>query len=296
MNFLVHKFKLLVNSVIGIFIKFYYNAKSLSGFTPLSSNNYSDQIVVSLTSYGRRVSATVYYSIVSMLMQTMRPNRIILWLDNNWNDDTVPLKLKSLCKYGVEIRFCDDTRSYKKLIPTLALAPNSIIITIDDDVIYNRNLILSLYTNYTKNPKSIYCTQAMYPKLISDKKFDKYTNWEIVKHSSYNSNKIIFPVGVGAILYPPQSLYSEVSDEKLFLTLCPNADDIWFWIMARLNHTKHTFVHLKRNYYSFDAIYQYLHKNSALTHSNRLENKNDIQLTKVVSHYSNLTSAIVENL
>lgn len=39
------------------------------------------------------------------------------------------------------------------------------------------------------------------------------------------------------------------------------------------------------NFYSFDAIYQALHKGSALTHSNVTEDHNDVQLEKVLETY-----------
>ena len=216
----------------------------------------------------------------------MRPDRIILWLDDSWNDYTIPEKLKQTRDYGVEIYYYKDIKSYKKLIPTLKIANKDIIITVDDDVIYNKNLISSLYCSYLQNPKAIHCTQALRPKMISSQYFDSYINWDMITACCDNEDSFIFPVGVGAILYPPLSLHIDVLREDLFTNLCPNADDIWFWIMAKLNRTEHIVVKLKPRYYSFDAIYQLLHKHSALTHTNRMQNENDIQLRNVIKHYN----------
>ena len=280
----VRKIRILCNSICGLMIKVYYDVMGLFTIKPLSSKDISPKIIVSLTSYGRRVSDTVYYSIVSILRQSMQPDRIILWLDDSWTEDRIPRKLKSLQIYGVEIYYCEDIKSYKKLIPTLKITESDIIVTIDDDVIYNRDLLLTLYNSYLINPHAIHCTQALLAKQLSTSVFDSYINWEVANPPIKSSN-LVFPIGVGAILYPPKSLYKDVLRNDIFETLCPDADDIWFWIMAKLNHTEHVVVDLKPNYYSFDAIYQFTHKNTALTHTNRFQNKNDFQLHGVMQYY-----------
>jgi hypothetical protein len=43
----------------------------------------------------------------------------------------------------------------------------------------------------------------------------------------------LLPTGVGGVLYPPHALHSDVTDSTLFMKLCPTADDLWFYWMAR---------------------------------------------------------------
>ena len=43
--------------------------------------------------------------------------------------------------------------------------------------------------------------------------------------------------GYGAVLYPPHSLYKDVTNEKL-INKIPTHDDIWLWAMAVLQGTK----------------------------------------------------------
>ena len=148
MRKLLRKVPILYNAIIGIVIKLYYDIVCRRCVKSLCPCDRTPQIIVSLTTYGRRVSDTVYYTIISILKQTMRPDRIILWLDDSWNDYTIPEKLKQTRDYGVEIYYYKDIKSYKKLIPTLKIANKDIIITVDDDVIYNKNLISSLYCSY----------------------------------------------------------------------------------------------------------------------------------------------------
>lgn len=248
-------------------------------------DNYNGRIIVSLTSFGRRVNETVYYTILSIMHQSLRPSAIFLWLDTTyWNENNIPDKLKKLQKYGVQIKFCEDIRSYKKLIPTLEHYQDSLIITVDDDVIYSRDLIKSLYESYLKNPHAVHATRAFLMK-IANGEFTPYSKWNKATSSNIADNEYIFPTGVGGILYPPHSLFSDVTNRIYFQKLCPEADDIWFWYMARLNGFEHCLVYLPHNFYSFDAVYQALHRGSALTHSNVKECHNDIQLSNLLQFY-----------
>lgn len=258
------------------------------GIKKLELSENRPHLVVSLTSYGRRVKKTVYYTIISLLKQSRRPNRIILWLDDSWNTENLPSRLRALTKLGVEINFCPDIRSYKKLIPTLQIACDDIIITVDDDVYYSSNLLSILYNSYLKQPESVQCTRALHVGVYHDGTLAPYKTWNKATDADDLADTPVFPIGEGGILYPPGSLFKDVTRKDLFQALCPNADDIWFWCMAKLNNRSHNVVTSKKLYYSFDALYQYFHKGAALTHSNRIENKNDVQFDNVIKHYPNI--------
>lgn len=99
------------------------------------------QIIVSLTSSGQRIH-NAYLAIESIMQQTLKPNKIILWLaEEEFSHNQLPESLKILESRGLEIRFCEDQKTYNKLIPTLKLHPDDIIITIDDNVIYPIDLL-----------------------------------------------------------------------------------------------------------------------------------------------------------
>ena len=73
-------------------------------------------LIVSITTYGRRVHQ-VYLTLESIANQTCKPNKVILWLDENeFSKDSLPLSLKKLCKRGLIVRFCPNYKSYKKLV------------------------------------------------------------------------------------------------------------------------------------------------------------------------------------
>ena len=139
-----------LSQMINVIISYCYKWSIDLGFRRIHSLRKTErnpQIILSLTSYGRRTkTSVVYYTLVSLLNQTLQPDRIVLCLDREkWNIDNIPDKLKSLLQYGVDIEFCKDVKSYTKLIPCLKKYPNDILITVDDDIIYPSNLIETLY-------------------------------------------------------------------------------------------------------------------------------------------------------
>ena len=98
---------------------------------------HSPELIVSLTSYPTRIG-TVHKTIETILCQTERPDRIILWLAPEQFPKAalgLPRKLKRLTKYGLEIQWYHDIKSYKKLIPALHQYPDAIIVTADDNVL-----------------------------------------------------------------------------------------------------------------------------------------------------------------
>ncbi|MDE6264228.1 MAG: hypothetical protein K2M11_03690 [Paramuribaculum sp.] len=289
------KIKILSRILIGYYKRFLIDF-GLVKIRHLPVKDNTPQVVVSLTSYGRRVKSVVYYTLISILAQEILPNKIVLWLDNNnWTIDNLPDKLKHLRSYGVEFRFCKDIKSYKKLIPTIALHPNDLIITIDDDIIYNKDLIGSLLFLHSQFPHNIITSGARYPLLKNENQFTAYNRWHTSE--SYEEKPLyIMPYGGSGTLYPPASLHEDATDSDLAQQLCPTADDIWFWIMAKRVGTSHKVVNNNLEFgYAFDDLYQYLHRGSALTHSNSKQNHNDTQLQGILDHYKLNLSELRQN-
>ena len=72
-------------------------------------------VVVSLTSFPERINE-VELSIKSLIHQTVRPEKIILWLaKKQFENVKIPSNLRNLCQYGLEICFCEeDILAHKK--------------------------------------------------------------------------------------------------------------------------------------------------------------------------------------
>ena len=245
------------------------------------------QLVVTLTSYGRRVSKTVPHVLSSLLVQTKRPDRITLWLDDvNFSSSCLPKRLADMRdNYGIEVRFCEDLRSYKKLIPTLQLCPDDILVTVDDDLLYKRRLLEELYKAHLETPDMRLCSLAHEPVIV-DGVFAPYRKWKhnVVRHSINQ----VFPLGGAGTLYPPHSLHTDVTNKSLFMNLAPQADDVWFWAMGELAGTKTRLIDFGYPFYQVDLLYQLLHKDASLMASNLHEDNNDKQIRNVVEHYPEL--------
>ena len=251
---------------------------------PAFENKCHPHLVVTLTSYGHRVARTLPYTLESILVQTMRPDRIILWLDNvNFSAERLPKRLAAMRdKYGVEIRFCDDIRSYKKLIPTLQLCPHDILVTIDDDLVYRRRLLEKLYEAHLETPNMVLCALAHQPKMRGGALLP-YRQWR--QNLTMHPGEFIFPLGGSGTLYPPHSLHSDVVDSTLFMRLAPQADDIWFWVMALKAGTKTRLIDWKYPLYQIDLLYQKLHKDASLMAANVHEDNNDKQIANIAAYY-----------
>jgi hypothetical protein len=213
---------------------------SLNEFNKHSEESLVDEnhnIVVSLTTFGRRIHE-VYLTIESLGQQTLKPKRILLWLaEDEFSNKTLPISLQNLVKRGLEIKFCADIRSYKKLVPTLKMLPNETIITVDDDILYGRHLLEILWTEHQTTPDQIICGSAK-EMTFTNKSVSPYGNWlvnsENCKRASFNN----IAIGFGAVLYFPGCFSEEVINENLFLKYSPTADDLWFKAMSKLKGVK----------------------------------------------------------
>lgn len=200
------------------------------------SNKKDLELIISLTSYSTRVSE-VYLVIESLFNQSLKADKIILWLDKNeFSDETIPFTLRNQIKRGLEIKYCKNIKSYKKLIPTLKMYPNSTIITVDDDILYPIDFVENFILNHKKYPNVVLCNIGR--EIPTDKEKRKfYKNWNYTKQISQPKKEII-PIGAGGVLYPPHCFYQDILDEEKFMNLAPSADDIWFKAMTLKNNVE----------------------------------------------------------
>lgn len=196
----------------------------------------NNDVIVSLTTYGRRLNE-VASTIESIMQGSLKPNKILLWLEEGMKSDILPITLQCQKKRGLDILYCKDLRSYKKLIPTLIKYPDAVIITIDDDVIYHYDLVERLVNQHIQHPHHIIANRVHRIKLSDNNIPAQYMEWEF-NNNPKDDSPLNFLTGVGGVLYPPHSLHPEVLNENTFMTICKYADDIWFYSMALLKGTR----------------------------------------------------------
>ena len=202
----------------------------------LNRNERKIKVTVTLTSYGQRIF-TVDTTIKSLLSQRLKPDRIVLWLYRGDVDrQPLPAQLSALVHMGLTIRYVEnDLRSYKKLIPALHEYPHDVLITCDDDAVYPYDFIEGLYSAHLRHPECVVAYRCLWMEIIRGD-FAPYMSWRAKHH--HTPSVWLFPTGVGGILYPPNCLHSDVSNERTFTALAPTADDVWFKCMALLKGTK----------------------------------------------------------
>lgn len=208
--------------------------------------NKKNPVYISLTSIFKNQDILIQ-TLQSIMKQTRPPDKICLYLseepyilDDGFKDKKITNS--KLLKYIndnsiIDIKWVKNIGSYRKLLPLLKdkWDEDCIIITIDDDTIYDTNLIENLVNDYHKH-KCVIGYRGFTPS------FDKLENFDYRKHvklqhlSLYN-----FFTGKGGILYKPQFFHKThdlIFNDKIYLDTCPTGDDIWFYIVRLLNNVK----------------------------------------------------------
>ncbi|PIZ33669.1 MAG: hypothetical protein COY39_02020 [Alphaproteobacteria bacterium CG_4_10_14_0_8_um_filter_37_21] len=257
--------------------------ESMSRCKGTTTKRYDKELIVSLTTWAPRIS-TVWLTIESLMRQDVKPNRIILWLaKEEFPDKKLPIILTHLESRGLEIRYCENLKSAKKLIPTLREFPNATVITVDDDIIYPEILVKSLMQAHTLSPHTVFANRGRAIRWNQDKTLSPYVTWPLQTAENMSSSEAVLQTGCGGVLYPENSLSREVFDVQTLLTLAPRGDDIWFFAMALLNNTLVKMITPVP--FRFEDDVNVI--KSALFNQNKKDiDGNDTQIQAVFSHYN----------
>lgn len=190
------------------------------------NKNRNPKLVVSLTSYKKRFP-TLVLCLKSLLNQTMLPDHIVLYLSKD-EKKSLPNAVKALEKYGLEIRFVGlDLKPHKKYYYAMKEYPNDIIITVDDDVVYDKNLIKDLYSTYKQFPNCIISARA-HKIVIKKGKIVDYSKWnQSYIPSSLHPSFLFMATGVGGVLYPPHLLNLNILLNLKYINKYIEVDDLW---------------------------------------------------------------------
>lgn len=246
------------------------------------TDNCGAEVIVSLTSFSDRVE-NVALVIESLARQTVKAQRIILWLDQGeYNLESLPCSLKKQMLRGLEVRFCKNYKSYKKLIPTLQLQPNMPVITVDDDIFYPPNLIENFISASVKNPGCVLCNRGHQMTFDEDGKPKEYKAWNL--SVSGEVSQYIMPTGIGGVYYPSLDWDIDMYDEKLFMEISNDADDVWFKAMtSRLNVKSIKLGWCKNFEENFISMPE--QSTGALSFKNVHEGGNDKQISSVYNFF-----------
>lgn len=185
-------------------------------------------LTISLTSYPPRF-ARLHLVLRALLSQTVAADRVVLWLDEG-HDALLPPEVTAL---PVEIRICPAWRSYKKIVPALLAFPDSHIVTADDDVYYGPDWLAGLVAR----AEAGVVAHRAHLVTMRDGRPGAYGDWQR-NLAQPQAGPLVFPTGVGGVLYAPGVFHPDVTDTALFQALAPSADDVWLYWMHRLRGSR----------------------------------------------------------
>jgi hypothetical protein len=247
----------------------------------LNTQRREKTYIVSLTSFPARIE-DIWISIECILRQSFKPDRILLWLaEEQFEGRELPLKLIELQKRGLEIRYCDDLKAHKKYYYTMKEFPESYVITLDDDLYYDSEILNNLIQLQKANQNLIITNRAHKINFNKSGRITNYRNWQ---HNvvSDKASHLLFQTGGAGTLFPPQSLDKELFNKPVFQDLCPFADDVWIKLMA---YKKGTQIITNRKY-NKDPLSIKESQNEKLVTKNVLAGGNDVQFLNVSKYYN----------
>lgn len=239
-------------------------------------------VIVSLTTHGTRLYE-VHLAIESIMEGTVKPQQIILWLDND-DERALPIALERQKERGLEVMLTSPMRSYAKLVPALRAFPEAHIVTIDDDVFYPHDFLERLIETHRMSLSAVIANSVMLLSRNDEGIPQGIRDWPYIStthpHPTYDD---LFFEGFGGVFYPAGCMPAETMDEALFLKLCPTADDVWFNAMTRRSATP---VHVcLRSPFDFIAAVNRACQDSALNSFNNDRQRNDRQIDAVWKHF-----------
>lgn len=194
--------------------------------------------VLTLTSHPPRF-ATLAASVTTLLNQSVKPAEACLFLTPE-HCSHLPRNVLDLQSSGLSIVESPDLRSYQKLVPALIHYSDRLIVTADDDILYEKDWLASLIAGYSHNTGCVICHRAHRIRALSSFELAPYLSWvrDVQDDNARRPCADILPTGVGGILYPPGCFDRMVTNRELFMSLCPTGDDLWFYWMFRSAGTR----------------------------------------------------------
>lgn len=247
------------------------------------------KIIVSMTTIPSR-KERLKENIFSILNQSVSFDKLVINIDDNLSKDDYKW-YKKFAKISDKIIFNKASakwRSCNKLLPTLLLFPDDVIITIDDDVYYPVDCFKYLLEQHTKTPGYI-VSHEVNPILIENN-FITYLNSYDIKVNQFQWGKYLS----NCCLFPPHVFDgTDLMDyDKMMACTKGTHDELWFWVNSTLNKVKCVGLNYIRTF-AYDVKRNWSADEYRLTHINEKQDSIDDYMKEINKMYG---TRLIENI
>lgn len=228
--------------------------------------------VVSLTSYGERLDI-VAYAIESITAGSVRPSRLILWVDDpEFTVETRPMLRRQMAR-GLEILPCEDLGPHKKYYPYVATTDDPApLVTADDDILYPRRWLETLWKSHRETPEDFVGHRAVTIEM-EGAALAPYPRWRPAVSTAASHRT--FVTGGAGVVYPPRLLLALREEGMAFLESAPRADDVWINAVSVRAGVRARWTGDKSWAWSYPRS-----QGNALHHENASQGGNDVQINR----------------
>ncbi len=198
-------------------------------------------VIVSLTTIASRATLARYV-LLSLASQKRRPDRIVLNVSREGYlmDTGIPednLQMLSAEIPSLEIHWVANTGPYRKLCPTInQCGDDDLIVTADDDVIYDPDWLPAMLECAYGNPEAIVCGLARAPSYNLFGRRQGYRFWRYVAEGATGVGLV--PIGIAGVVYRKRLLDIDWLLDPAAISIAPTTDDLWFAEAARRRKTR----------------------------------------------------------
>ncbi len=205
-------------------IRAFYDELQIDKGNGINHEPRKEKIVISMTTHDERLR-TVYLALKSLMHQTMKADEIFLYLAKGSGDGELTRE-EELKKAGVIIiRGLEDLTCHKKYYYAMKEKQDSVIITADDDSIYDKCFVESLFAKHRCFSDAVICKFGERIRYKEDE-IMPYNTWNDCAASVEPETQICIKSYAG-VLYPIGKYRMELLDKDSFLLLSEYNDDLW---------------------------------------------------------------------
>lgn len=191
-------------------------------------------LAVSMTTFGTRLKSA-HVSLESIARGSVRPVRLILWVDEEQYDEANRLgPLRRLVARGLEIKKAESALGPHKKYYAYVQAHGSDdlpLVLADDDIVYPRSWLEELFAAFEEESgESIVSWWVKRYSLSESAGLVPYVHWPSVEDSTLAPDHYLMG-GSGTVL--PRRMLAELQRAGMeFMECTPRADDIWLNLVA----------------------------------------------------------------